>query len=94
MSRIVEAAGRAAGASNRRAVPRPAPAAPKPTATPDEAGIATAHGHASGSRSKAEAIETAMSQAILDARAEGITDPAVIRERMMMARDKAKAPSP
>lgn len=37
-------------------------------------------------------IEAAMSQAILDAQAEGITDPAVIRERMMAAREAVKQP--
>jgi hypothetical protein len=53
--------------------------------------IAAATGHASSSRSRGGPIEAAMSQAVLAAHAEGITDPSVIHERMMSARQAVKA---
>jgi hypothetical protein len=39
----------------------------------------------------AELLEAAMSQAVMDARAVRIKDPAEIKERMLKARDEAKA---
>lgn len=41
-------------------------------------------------RTLSQRIEAAMSQAVRDCYAEGITDPAVIRERMLAAREAAK----
>lgn len=50
-------------------------------------GIATAHGSMGDPRS--EKIAEAMRKALEAAQAEGITDPDVLRERMLKARDAA-----
>lgn len=43
-----------------------------------------------GGRALSKAVEAAMSQAVLDCYAEGISDPAVHKERMMQARQAAR----
>jgi hypothetical protein len=58
--------------------------------------IVAAAGAASGSphaanKGLSRSVEAAMSQAIADALAEGITDPDVHRERMLAARERVKA---
>lgn len=52
-------------------------------------GVAVGHGDTEADISRAKTIETAMSDAIAQAQAEGITDPEVIRERILAARDIA-----
>ena len=42
----------------------------------------------------ADRVAEAMRQAVIKAQAEGVTDPDVIRSRMMEAKDKCLAPSP
>jgi AICAR transformylase/IMP cyclohydrolase PurH len=43
-----------------------------------------------GGRALSKAVEEAMSKAVLDCYAEGISDPAVHKERMMIARQAAR----
>ena len=42
----------------------------------------------------ADRIAEAMRQAVIKAQAEGVTDPDIIRSRMMEAKDKCVVPSP
>ena len=44
-----------------------------------------------GGRALSEAIQAAMSAAVLECSAQGITDPVVIREAMLAARERVKA---
>lgn len=44
-----------------------------------------------GGRALAAAVQAAMSEAVLACNAEGITDPVVIREAMLAARERVKA---
>ena len=47
--------------------------------------------HSPGGRARSEAIQAAMSAAVLACSAKGITDPVAIREAMMAARERVKA---
>lgn len=44
-----------------------------------------------GGRALAAAVQAAMSDAVLACNAEGITDPEIIREAMLAARERVKA---
>jgi hypothetical protein len=54
------------------------------------AAVMTSHGGLGADRRLAKDIETAMSQAITDALAEGIIDPDEQRRRMLAARDQVR----
>lgn len=59
--------------------------------------IAAAAGHATGGRSedgRGKAVERAMEEATEQCLAEGITDPGVIRERKLAAREAVRAVVP
>ena len=47
--------------------------------------------HSPGGRARSEAIQAAMSAAVLECSAQGITDPELIREAMLAARERVKA---
>lgn len=54
-------------------------------------GIAFAHGALNaGDAARREKVETAMREAVEAAQAEGISDPDIIRARMLVARDQAR----
>lgn len=42
-------------------------------------------------RDRARLVERAMSDAVLESSAEGITDPKIVRQRMLEARDRIRA---
>jgi hypothetical protein len=52
-------------------------------------GTAVGRGDTAGEIARAKRIEQAMADAVAQAQAEGVTDPDVIRERILAARDRA-----
>jgi len=52
-------------------------------------GTAVGHGDTAAEIARAKRIEQAMADAVAQAQAEGVTDPDVVRERILAARDKA-----
>ena len=52
-------------------------------------GVAVGYNELPGSLDRAKRIEAAMTEAVAQAQAEGLSDPDAVRERILAARDKA-----